>query len=78
PNPFNPATTIRFSIARKGYVSLNIYDVTGRMVAKVLNKEMDEGDHSVSFQANGLASGVYFYRLETNDEIQTRKMILLR
>ena len=78
PNPFNPATTIRFSIGKQGYVSLNIYDVTGRMVAKVLNKEMDEGEHTVRFQADGLSSGVYFYRLKTDEETLTKKMILLR
>ncbi|MBN2072159.1 MAG: T9SS type A sorting domain-containing protein [Candidatus Krumholzibacteriota bacterium] len=78
PNPFNPSTTIRFTISQKGFVSLNIFDVAGRMVAKVVNREMDEGDHAVNFQANGLSSGVYFYRLETGDEVQTRKMILLR
>ncbi|MCK4539213.1 MAG: T9SS type A sorting domain-containing protein [Candidatus Krumholzibacteria bacterium] len=78
PNPFNPSTTIKFSIGQKSFVALNVYDVTGRIVAKVVNKEMDAGDHTVSFQASGLASGVYFYRLDTGDEVQTKKMILLR
>ena len=78
PNPFNPSTTIKFSLHRDGLVSLNVYDVAGRRVATVLEKEMKAGDHSLSFNAGGLASGVYFYRLQTADLEQTRKMILLR
>lgn len=78
PNPFNPSTIIRFNLSRDGFVSLNVYDVSGRMIAKVLNREMDAGEHSVGFNANGLSSGVYFYKLKTADEEQTKKMILLR
>lgn len=78
PNPFNPATTISFSINRDDRVSLNVYDVAGRLVATVLDKEMKAGDYNVSFRANGLASGVYFYKLKTSANEMTRKMILLR
>jgi len=78
PNPFNPSTSISFSIDRDGPVTLNIYDVSGRLVATVLDKEMAAGDYTVSFQAEGLASGVYFYRLKTVIHEQVRKMILLR
>ncbi|MDD3643385.1 MAG: YCF48-related protein [Candidatus Krumholzibacteria bacterium] len=78
PNPFNPSTTISFSIAREGRVSLNVYDVSGRLVAKVLDREMQSGSHTIGFNASGLASGVYFYKLRTADQEQTRKMILLR
>lgn len=78
PNPFNPSTSISFSIDRDGPVTLNVYDVSGRLVATVLDKEMAAGDYTVSFQAEGLASGVYFYRLKTAMHEQVRKMILLR
>jgi photosystem II stability/assembly factor-like uncharacterized protein len=78
PNPFNPATTIKFSIDRKDRVSLNVYDVNGRRVATILNKEMDPGDYSISFQADGLSSGVYFYVLKTSTAEMMKKMILLR
>jgi len=78
PNPFNPSTTIKFSLSRDSFVELNVYDVSGRRVAQVLNKEMEAGDHTVGFQAKGLSSGVYFYKLKTPFEEQVRKMILLR
>ena len=57
---------------------MNVYDVSGRLVATVLDKELPAGDYTVSFQAEGLASGVYFYRLKTVIHEQVRKMILLR
>jgi len=78
PNPFNPATTISFSLGKDGFVSLNVYDVAGRLVAEVLNKEMSAGDYSINFSAKGLSSGVYFYRLKTDGNEQVRKMIVLR
>jgi len=78
PNPFNPSTRIKFSLRREGRVTLNIYDVSGRLVAKVLDRDLPAGDHEVGFQADGLVSGVYFYRLAAGDEVMTKKMILLR
>ena len=78
PNPFNPSTTIKFSLSEDSFVSLNVYDVTGKLVAEVLNKDMDKGEYTVGFKADNLASGVYFYRLKMGDETLSRKMILLR
>jgi hypothetical protein len=78
PNPFNPSTTISFTIDRDGFVSLNVYDVAGRTVGTILNKHMTAGTYEVGFNASGLASGVYFYKLRTNEQEMTRKMILLR
>lgn len=78
PNPFNPSTTISFTLDRDGFVSLNVYDVTGRAVATVLNKSMTAGSYDVGFNASGLSSGVYFYKLKTADQEMTKKMILLR
>ncbi len=78
PNPFNPSTIIKFSLPREGRVTLNVYNVSGRLVAKVLDRDMTEGDHEVGFRADGLVSGVYFYRLNAGDETTTKKMILLR
>ena len=78
PNPFNPSTTISFTLDRDGFVSLNVYDVTGRVVATVLNKQMTAGSYDVGFNAKSLSSGVYFYKLKTVDQETTRKMILLR
>ena len=78
PNPFNPSTTISFTLDKDGFVSLNVYDVSGRVVGSILNKEMTAGTYDVGFNATGLASGVYFYKLKTADQEMTRKMILLR
>jgi len=78
PNPFNPSTSISFTIDRDGFVSLNVYDVAGRVVATILNKSMTAGSYDVGFNASGLSSGVYFYKLKTADQEMTRKMILLR
>jgi len=86
PNPFNPSTTIEFSLAEPGLVSLKVYDMLGREVATLLdNEEMDEGGQLVNFDADGLTSGVYFYRLTSHgsgddaghyDEL--RKMVLMK
>jgi len=78
PNPFNPSTRIKFSLSEESHVSLNVFDVTGKLVAEVLNKDMEVGEYTVGFKADGLASGVYFYRLKMGDETLSRKMILLR
>ena len=78
PNPFNPSTTISFALDRDGFVSLNVYDVAGRVVATILNKTMTAGSYDVGFNASGLSSGVYFYKLKTAEQEMTRKMILLR
>ncbi len=78
PNPFNPSTTISFTLDRSGFVSLNVYDVAGRAVATVLNKSMEAGTYDVGFNASGLSSGVYFYKLKTAEQEMTKKMILLR
>ncbi|MFN0157846.1 MAG: T9SS type A sorting domain-containing protein [Bacteroidota bacterium] len=80
PNPFNPKTTIRFSIpvGTFGHTSLRVYDVLGREVMTLVDGKMKVGTHSVQLDARNLTSGVYFYRLTTNNFIQTRKLLLLR
>jgi photosystem II stability/assembly factor-like uncharacterized protein len=78
PNPFNPSTTIEFTIAKNDHVSLNVYDVSGRLVATVMNKNLKAGKHTVSFNARELATGVYFYKLSTSTGDEVRKMVLIR
>jgi hypothetical protein len=78
PNPFNPVTSIAFDLSKRGHVVLNVYDVAGRKVAQLLNEDLGAGRHDMQFNAQGLASGIYFYRLQTPELIQTRKMVLLR
>ncbi|MBU8920327.1 MAG: T9SS type A sorting domain-containing protein [Bacteroidales bacterium] len=78
PNPFNPVTTISFSLPASGRVSLTVYDAAGRMVETILDREMESGPHSVPWQPENLSSGVYFYILRTPDSKISRKAVLLR
>lgn len=76
PNPFNPSTVIEFSTPSGGNASLKVYDVLGREVATLLDGLVDAGSHSLRFDANGLGSGIYFYRLTINGSTLSRKMQL--
>jgi hypothetical protein len=79
PNPFNPSTNIRFTINEQQDVSLKVYDMAGRLVANLIDgSTFSAGTHNASFNANSLASGIYFYRLITPSEIVTRKMTLMK
>ena len=80
PNPFNPSTKIKFSVAKNSEVSLNIYDLSGKLVAEVLNDRRDGGTYEVEFSAQkyGLSSGSYLYKLKAGDFVQTRKMTLVK
>jgi hypothetical protein len=78
PNPFNPATTIRYEIPLDGVVTIDIYDILGQKVRTILNEFQKADRYEVNFNAVGLASGVYIYRMKVNDFIESKKMILLR
>jgi len=78
PNPFNPTTKIRFSLAEQSQVMLKVYNVLGKEIATLVNDVKGVGVHEVSFDGSGLASGVYFYTLQTGMYTKTRKMILLK
>jgi hypothetical protein len=78
PNPFNPVTNIKFSIPTGGFVELKIYDLLGREVATLVNDPMEAGTYNVDFEANKLASGVYFYTLESGNFKQTKRMLLVK
>ena len=78
PNPFNPATTITFTLARTEHVTLRIYDVQGRLVQTLVDGTQPAGQHAMSFDAGHLASGSYFYTLQTTDGLKTRQMTLVR
>jgi len=77
PNPFNPTTTIRYSIPNTSHVRLKVFDVLGREVATLVDEVQDSGRRSVVFDAAHLASGVYLYKLQAGSCIQTRKLVLL-
>ncbi|MBD3383831.1 carboxylesterase family protein [candidate division KSB1 bacterium] len=79
PNPFNASTTITYSLAKAGYVGLNIYNITGRRVKSLVNEYQTPGRYSLHFNAEHLPSGLYFYRLRINDQIvSSKKMGLLK
>jgi hypothetical protein len=78
PNPFNPSTKISFDLEKSGYTNLTIYNVLGEKIATVLSQEMSVGHHEVDFNALGLSSGVYFYRLESGSFSAMKKMILMQ
>jgi hypothetical protein len=78
PNPFNPETNISFSIPKRGFVQLKVYDLLGREAAILLNEERSAGEYSVLFNAKDLSSGIYYYSLTINNYSSVRKMILLK
>jgi len=78
PNPFNPATTIGYTLPHRGRVTLGVYDLLGRRVALLVDEVREAGAHSVSFNAQAFASGVYIYRLRSGQYTQTRRLLLLR
>jgi len=78
PNPFNPSTTITFSLPLKSFVTLKIFDVIGREIATVVSEELGEGSYTRHWNARGISSGVYFYRILAGNSVETKKMILLR
>ena len=78
PNPFNGSTQIIFVLAAPGVVSLNVYDVLGREVASIMDGYTTAGKHEMTFNASGLASGVYFYELRAAGFVQAKKLLLVR
>ncbi len=79
PNPFNPTTNIRFALPENGKVKLTIYNILGEAVAELLNYEMAMGIHDITFNAGNLASGIYVYRLDVENQFSdVRKMILMK
>ena len=78
PNPFNPWTTIRYNLSSAGHVTLRVYDVLGREVARLVDEDKAAGTWSVVLNGENLSSGVYFYRLTTGTYAETRKLVLLK
>ena len=78
PNPFNPVTKINFALPKSGLVTMMVYDILGREVARLVNETKQAGSYSVDFNASNLTSGVYFYRLEVNGYVDTKKMTLIK
>ena len=78
PNPFNPATTIPYHLQHSSNVTLEIYDVLGRKVATLVNRVQPAGSYQITWNASDQVSGVYFYRLQTANYIETKKMVLIK
>ncbi|HTY59788.1 MAG TPA: T9SS type A sorting domain-containing protein, partial [Bacteroidota bacterium] len=78
PNPFNPSTTIRYNVAHRTHVTLTVFDILGEKVATLVNGVQEPGQHYVRFDAAGLASGAYFYRLQADGFVKTGQLHLVR
>jgi hypothetical protein len=78
PNPFNPVTKISYSIEKLGLVTLKIYDILGREIKTLVNEIKTPGDYSVELNGSNFSSGVYFYRIQSGDFIQTKRMLLIK
>lgn len=78
PNPFNPTTTISFTLQESSYVKLTVYDRLGREVKTLVDENRNAGTHTTEFNASGLPSGIYFYRIKTDSRTEVRKMILAK
>lgn len=78
PNPFNPVTKIKFDIAKSGFTEIAVYDISGREVQTLVNKNLQPGNYEVIFDGSRLPSGVYYCRMKTSDYLFSRKLILLK
>ncbi len=78
PNPFNPNTKINFALPKQGFVNLKIYDITGREIQTLVNEVKQAGYYTVDFNGSNLSSGVYFYRIQSGDFVQTKRMVILK
>ncbi len=78
PNPFNPSTIINYTLKEKEHVSLVVYDILGKEIARLVNGIQTEGEHSVSFDGSNLPSGIYVYRLMGTNFNISKKMLLIK
>jgi hypothetical protein len=78
PNPFNPTTKIKFEIPKDEFVKVTVYDLSGKAVSELVNEKLRAGVYEADFNGGALASGTYFYKIETTGFIETRKMVLIK
>jgi hypothetical protein len=78
PNPFNPSTYINFETPKRGQVTLRVYDIQGRQVATLMDRDLFAGPHTVMFDGTGFASGVYLVRMQAENFSDTQRMLLVK
>jgi len=78
PNPFNPNTKIRYSIPQSSKVVIKVFDILGNEIEALVNEEKQTGTYEITWYAEGLPSGIYFYRIQANNFIETKKMMLMK
>ncbi len=78
PNPFNPSTTIEYSLPKAANVRIEVYNVAGQKIETLLNNAIKAGHHEIEFNAQNLSSGIYFYRMQAGEFHQVKKMILIK
>jgi hypothetical protein len=78
PNPFNPSTLIKYQVPQNTHVNISVYDILGNKISTLVNQEKAAGSHEVTFNADDMPSGVYFYTIQTGSFTQTKKMILMK
>ena len=78
PNPFNPTTTIRFALPEQSFVRLSLYNVLGNEITVLVDDDMAPGEYDIVLDARNLSSGVYFYRIQTEGFIRTKKLMVLK
>ena len=78
PNPFNPSTTIRYGLASRSHVTLTVFNTLGQEMWRLVNGEVDAGYHEVKFDASGLSSGVYLYRMQAGSYVETKRCVLVK
>jgi hypothetical protein len=78
PNPFNPVTILSYGLATAAHVTIKVYDVSGREVRTLVDRDMEPGRYQATLDANGLAGGVYFARMTAGDYIENKKLVLIK
>ena len=78
PNPFNPTTTINYTVGDYGFVNITVYDISGRVVEKLVSEYQNKGEHSIVWNAGNLPSGLYFVNLDANGYSDNQKLMLVK
>ena len=78
PNPFNPSTTIRYSVPKAGFITIKVYNILGELVSTLINEYRQAGDYEIKFNGSNLSSGIYFYRMQAGNFVEVKKLVLVK